>query len=815
MYKLFTFLFFCFPIACFSQTKADTSTKSIVDKLEAYSAGHPAEKAYLHFDKPYYAAGDTIYFKAYVTLGALHELSAASGILYVDLINPDNSIVNPLKLQISNGVASGDFALPASAVAGNYRIRAYTNYMRNAGEEYFFDKTIPIGSKAAAVIAAKPKKKAGGKAIEVKAPVKNYDVQFFPEGGALVNGNYSRIAFKAVAANGLGTYVKGTVTDAQGAEVATLTSSHLGMGAFNLVPEADKIYKANITYADGTTSVEALPKATDAGYTLYFNNADADNIKVRITAGDGANTAQLKLVAQVGGVVYYAAKNEPASKFFAAVIPKSKFPSGIVQFTLFSSAGEPLNERLVFVQNPDGLKMGINTAKTYQIRQKVKLDVNAADKDGKPVVGNFSVAVTDESKVPLDETSESTILSNLLLTSDLKGYIEKPNYYFTTVNDSTRADLDMLMLTQGYRRFDWKQVLSNTTPAIVYQAEKSMKINGTIKTYGGKPIPNAKINLFTKAGGGILVDTLSNAKGKFVFDDLMFNDTVKFVVQAKLKSNKENEILTIDTIAPPLIIPKAATSDFSTTEVSAYLESSEQFQQAQMKNGINPKITQLNEVLIKAKKASPFENSQNLNGGGHADDFITADRLEKFNCIRISDCLFGVLSGVTFKMGVPYSNRAIQPGPMAIVVDGNFVDADVFGDMRPADIQSIEALTSVSLAAVYGSRGSSGVIVVTTKKGRSYSRFERTTSWVVTYRANGFYKAREFYSPKYDVAKATQQGPDLRSTIYWKPDVITDKDGKASIEFFNADGKGNYRVVIEGIDADGNLGRQVYKYIVQ
>ncbi len=205
-----------------------------------------------------------------------------------------------------------------------------------------------------------------------------------------------------------------------------------------------------------------MPKAGDTGYTLSVDNTGADNIRIKIIPGPAimkstSETGVMALVAQSGGMIYYAGKSKPGMKSFTAIVPKSKFPTGIVQFTLFSSTGEPLNERLVFVQNNDQLKLNIaSNQQTYQPRQKVKIDLTANDKTGKPVTGSFSVSVSDETKVPVDETAESTILSNLLLTSDLRGYIEKPNYYFTNVNEKTAADLDMLMLTQGYHRFEWK-----------------------------------------------------------------------------------------------------------------------------------------------------------------------------------------------------------------------------------------------------------------------------------------------------------------------------------------------------------------------
>lgn len=237
-------------------------------------------------------------------------------------------------------------------------------------------------------------------------------------------------------------------------------------------PEAGKTYKAIVKLPDGSESTIALPAALGTGYNLGVFDNDAGNIVLRVGASkaiaDAANTT-ISIVAQQNGHIYYAA-NTPINKVsLTANIPKDRFPTGIVQFTMFSSAGEPLSERLVFVQNNDGMKLTVGTDKTiYAPRQKVALDLSANNTAGQPVVGSFSVSVIDESKVKVDEDAETTILNHILLTSDLKGYIEKPNYYFNKPTEQTRADLDALLLTQGYRRFVWKQILSDVIHFYIY-----------------------------------------------------------------------------------------------------------------------------------------------------------------------------------------------------------------------------------------------------------------------------------------------------------------------------------------------------------
>lgn len=815
MNKILSFLTLLLPLAVFGQatqnaTSPDAVINDVTTKLNNYAASHSIEKVYLQFDKPYYAVKDTIYFKAYLTLGTQHKLSALSGVLYADLIDPNNQILQSLKLSVIAGVAWGDFALDESIKGGSYRIRAYTNWMRNEGNIAFFDQAITVASSTAPGTAATKSK--GSRSSGVKNGQAKVDVQFLPEGGNFVAGNYSKMAFKAIGPDGLGREIKGTITDNDGAEVTTFASAHLGMGAFNIVPHAGVIYKANITYEDGTTGTVELPKAVGTGYTINVNDTKPDTIRIRISAGSETPQGPVNLVAQSGGSVYYAAQSGSFTKFFTAVIPKSKFPTGIVQFTVFSQSGEPLNERLVFIQNNDGLKLDVNTKPVYTFRQKMKVELNAKDKNGKPVNGSFSVAVTDESKAPVAEAGENTIMTNLLLTSDLKGAVEQPNYYFTNVNEKTNADLDLLMLTQGYRHFTWKQVLGDNGQAAAYQPEKSLVISGTVKR-GSKPAAGAKLSLISKSGGFSMIDTVADENGRFAFRNLSFVDSTKFVVQSKVDKGQDNVTLKLDSTMSPQVEIKSKVEQPNSSDVAAYAASQQRFFEEQQKAGIGHGQV-LKEVTIKGQKINPIPHSKNLNGAGNADQVVTSADLAKFNCVRLADCLTGVLTGVYFANGAPLNNRGSRSA-MAIVIDGNYSDADDFDNLNPDDIEGIEVLLGGHYSVMYGSRMSNGGLIITTKMGRRSKEYYRYAPGVVTFRPKGLYKAREFYSPQYDNSKTNKNITDLRSTIFWKPDIITNKNGKASFSFFNADSKGSYRMVIEGIDTDGNIGRQVVRYNVE
>ena len=850
--KILLIVVFLLPVGAFAQSPvaSDDSAvlKNIYTKLTDFSTDHKAERAYLQFDKPYYAAGDTIWFKAFVTLGDKHKLSDRGGILHIDLIDANNRVNQFIKLQLINGVAWGDFSLPDTLAAGNYRVRVYTQWMRNSGDDSFFENYIPIG-------AAKRKANVGG---VVKQPMQSPkqvaptaiaqlpakpDTHFFPEGGSLVAGMRSKVAFKAIGTDGLGIDVKGVITDNDNKEIFSFASAHLGMGFFYLDAEDDKTYKAKLTYPNGTTDVVELPKPDIKGMILAIN----DSVKfsaIRVKANKAfytENKAKSFTLFIYSGGSTISAIFKLDKPNFGLNIYKNQLHSGITRVAVFSSTGEPLNERLVFIQNNDQLKLQVSTDKPqYAKREKTSLKLNATDKDGNGAQGHFSVAIIDQGKVPSNENAASTIYTNLLLTSDLAGYIEQPNYYFANNAAATISDLDMVMLTHGYRRFEWKQLLAGGYPAARYQPENTLEITGTAKTMADQPLINGNITLASFRNNVFLTQT-TDAEGHFRFPNLAFNDTIHFVLNAMNAKGKSETKLTysVEKPLPPFIhnynIPYRDT-------LAAYLQNRQkQLDDEAMYGSANGKL--LKEVKVNENKKSDESEyrSSGLAGPGHADKVLhSADFAHAGgNIVFVLEAKFPEL---TFKRNDRFGTpdiplltsaqvaQSIKPGVskktlgvtvpadpptigMMIIVDGvalpdgsgiSFIDADI--------IETVELL-EYSNTAIYGARGAGGVLIFNTKKGPGQSKDISGTN-ILPIIATGFYKAREFYVPKYD-HPATSTREDLRSTIYWKSELLTDKSGNATIDFPNADGTGNYLVTIEGIDDKGNIGRTTYTYKVQ
>jgi hypothetical protein len=789
----------------------DDPLVKIKQQLDKWINKQPVEKVYLHFDKPYYAAGDDIWFKAYVVSGSGHQLSSLSGIVNIELIDEKDSIKQSIELPLDHGLANGDFALPDTLHAGNFHIRAYTNYMRNAGSAYFFNRAITIINP----IALDKKATATTQLSSGKI-----DVQFFPESGDLVDGISTKVAFKAIASNGSGTEIKGVITDDKGQQVADFTNSHFGMGVFEMTPLAGVAYQAIVSHPDGSMAIITLPKVAESGYVLDIADDGADNLQVKVSTSASILKAgfsqQLTLIAQSAGKIYYTEKTKAGAAVSSFVVPKSRFPSGIAQFTLFTGQGEPLNERLVFIRNPDQLNLSLSAdQRSSAPRQKVKITLNAQNDNGQPAKGNFSVSVIDETKVPLDEDAENNILANLLLTSDLRGYVEHPAYYFNKPEDQTRADLDALMLTQGYHRFEWKQILTNDFPPQPYLAENSLRVSGTVLTPEGNPVVHGRVKLFDLDSIQFTVDTVTDEHGRFAFNNLTFDDSVRFVVQARTSKNKKDVDIKMDNITPESTSGNNAGFDVNVSDnLSVYAQNSKQLYDEQRKNGLGNHVISLQEIIIREKKENA-RYSSNLNDPGNADQVIQGKEIWGLGCAHLADCLAVRLVGVVFKNGIPYSTRDLYR-PMQLIVDGVYTDPGYINSLNYVDIQSIEILRSGEYTSIYGGSGGGGVFLVTTRRGGEYDYAEPTYGkGITTYYPKGYYKVRAFYSPRYDNSKTNKKLADLRTTIFWQPDLITGKNGKTSFEYFNAGSKGNYRVVVEGIDNLGNIGRQVYHYQVQ
>ncbi|ETZ20122.1 carboxypeptidase-like regulatory domain-containing protein [Pedobacter sp. V48] len=875
---------------------------NIMNKSKKLAEERPTERVYVHFDKPYYSVADTIWFKTYLTMEQ-NLPSILSKIVYVDVINSSDSLVQTIKLPVVKGVAAGNIPLtPGTYKQGNYYIKAYTLWMLNFGEDFFFSKTIPVGEaidkqlithfsyktiqtdknqNIEAIVQFKNSENiaqanktvnwrvtsnfdvvskgkgttdqngilrikvdsrkepiTSGELItdmtlsETNIVTSNFklkpaksanDVQFFPEGGDLISGVATRISFKAISGSGLGIELKGTITDNGGNTLTNFTSSHLGMGSFYLNAENNKVYTANITFKDGTTKSVELPKPVASGITLQVTNTDPLALGIKIFANEAyfeANKGKMVfIVGSNGGIVYYAAKTKLNSLVTNAKIPKDKFPAGITQITLFSEAGDPVSERLAFNYPKSTINVSLKTdLAAYKPRQKVKMTVTA--KNGAvPIEGNYSISVTDDQKVPVSEDNEITILSSLLLTSDLKGYVEKPNYYFNKPDEKKISDLDVLMLTQGYRRFNFKDIMTGPFQPLTLLPEQDMRITGTLRDRTGMPVRKGALRL-TVTGSKYSAEALTNNTGVFAFPNLNIPDSSEVVINAKYNANGSSLMILLDgQMAPPVSKNPKQIDEIVNIDsaLAPYLNNSKK-QYSYLRT--------LKEVKIEGAKAKRPSHADYPSLSGLSNitgTTIDGDRFQGCNTFAL--CLQTQAMGLTFFENNFYVTRDYNQGnktPVQIFINGTPSDYFALTAVQSSEVESVEIFPRDELGTVNRLYGTNGVLVVNMKKApkgtkMSLAEFKKLMpeANLLKFSPKGFSAQREFYSPKYVNAASTYNFNDLRSTIYWNPKVITDTTGVLSLDYYNGDGNGTYRAVIEGVDKDGNISRSIYRYTVK
>ncbi len=761
---------------------ADTGVlENLLGRLKEHYTERPQQKLYLHLDKPFYAAGDNIWYKSYLMEGSLHGLDSQSRVVYVELLDARHRILNQQMLYSFGGISYGDFKLPDTLPEGQYALRAYTNYMRNFGEEFFFFKEISVFS---------PHQDPMNELQPFGMP----DLQFFAEGGNFVAGGLNRLAFKALSPDGKGMHVGGEIVDEAGRVVGKFSSEHKGMGMIELIPEPGKRYHARITEPHTIDWSYPLPEVEISGYHLYAD-AVSDPKDILLTVQTTATTEEyIHIIVQSRGQAYYASMGKLRNGTFSTRILRERLPDGISQLTVFDAAGKPVAERLIYQQNcEEKLELTISPdAAGYGKRNKVELQLEALYRNGNPALGHFSVSVYNEGLIDNKEQYPMTIVNYLSLTSDLKGHIEEPGYYFKDTLETTRRHLDLLMQVHGWRRFTWKDVLSDTRTSLEYNHEQGIPISGRVlNERSDKRSPESSILKILTLDGDIMVLSPGN-DGLFYTDELLHYDPVSLVFQTEnRRGRKQPYKVNLDEWRSPMVSSHRLTS-FVPYDASAIIRQSEEYRL--LYHNDDPDGTLLEEVVIKTPRQSDPRLMNLLNPGGYVID-IDKDLNGGSGYTRITDMLMGRIPGLYFS---GQDQSWMQRGSrVSFLIDGfTLIDPDVLNTMSPLDVEFIE------LVPAYKTSYGVNAINVTFRKG------PRTATPIGIDKAQirGFYEAREFYSPNYVIKEENHVLPDKRTTLYWEPMVITDDQGRASVAFFTGDVPGRYRVVAEGITATGYPG---------
>ena len=788
----------------------NAALRRIVQGVQGFYAAALPEKAFLHLDKAWYTAGETIWFSAYVVDATRHLPDTLSRVLHVELLNGQNQLVARRTLHLVGGLAPGDLALPDTLSPGHYTLRAYTNWMRNGGAAFLYARRLAIWPGAAVDAPdAKPaavRARAAAARTAAAAVALPPDVQFFPEGGNLVAGLENVVAFKATDYAAHGPEVQGQVLDARNQPVATLGSSHLGMGSFAFTPGAGQRYHA-VLAVGGRSLTVPLPAVQPAGYTLHVVTlANEFLVGIRQQGGPGG---PVLLLGQVRGTVAYIGQGQlSGTETFAARIPKSKFAGGIVHFTLFDGQGQPLAERLAFAQPAAGLRVALTPDRaSYGPRQPVRVRVAVTDAAGQPVAAHLSLAVGDALTA---SPGAETIASNLLLTSDLTGYVETPGYYFQNPTPETGQRLDALLLTQGWRRFAWRAVLAGQVPEREFGIERTLGIRGQVTQPNGKPVAASKLTLLETAPVKQLLTTATDQEGRFLFNGLGGCDTTRLTLDARSARDRHNVVIRLDAGPPvptrPLVpLPLQAPPALA----PALLRSQEQRATERKFRLDTTKTILLGGVTVKGAKTTvvdPRRPYQQSNAAVlNMADYPNRDGR------TVLEMLQGRVPGVSIT-GTDNAPQVLIRGVTSLsgnseplfLLDGVPVTISVISNYPASDVETIEVLKG-GAAGIFGSRASNGVVAVYTRRSSpTYNRAKEAAPGVAALRLPGYYCGRAFYVPRYDAPQTNRDYPDARrATLYWNPAVRTDASGQAEVRFFTSDATGTFRLSTEGLSGQG------------
>ncbi|GAB2577484.1 TonB-dependent receptor plug domain-containing protein [Spirosoma areae] len=811
-------------IALFTSFRSDNNEfiTQLITRFRAYNQERPTEKVYLQTDREAYLTGETIWLKGYLFDGANHEADTVSRVVYVDVVDPLAKRVRlRTQLRATNSYAPGQLVVPDSLRAGTYQLRAYTSFMRNESEAYFFTKTLTIlhSDETGAAVG-------GSLKTNSSAGMNRPDVQFLPEGGQLVDGIESRVAVKAVGASGRSLPIEGFVLDAKKDTVIGFASTHFGMGYFTFKPEAGQAYTAFVRLADGTIASYPMPAVQAQGVVLLVDNlSQKDKIKVYVrhnkTSAD--TTAKLTLFAQTRGQIVQVVRVPLAKKSSLIQLLKADFPEGIAQLTVFDETGRPASERLLFVNKNQQVTIALTPdKKAYKHRGKVDLTITTTNAGGKPVSANLSLAAVDARLAPEPDSNRATIVSHLLLASDLTGTIEQPGYYFDAAHKDRWTQLDLLLMTQGWRRFAWADVLAGTIPPTKYPVERGLSLTGRVVRPNQKDI-GSKVQLtFIVSKRDSTRDFLmgeSDESGNFGAYDLDFTDTTTVFIQGIKGKENRNLTISLDQLLTPTVtvtrIPYNPL-EFGRDELAEFIKRTKEYQEIERQLRRNGEVL-LQAVTVKAKK-QPEIDSRVIYGTPSAtvkfDNNMAAGRMTILDVIQgrvagVQVTGSGFNARVQIRGAVNFSG-AVEP---LFVLDGMPMDLQGIMGISPMDVDRVDVLKGAA-AAIYGSRASGGVISVLTKRGSSnYDFAKEAAPGTLVAKLPGYAPLREFYAPRYDVQKPEHVKPDYRTTLFWAPMIQTNAEGKAVVSFFTSDAKTSLRLWAEGATMSGmpGVGREVIR----
>jgi hypothetical protein len=760
------------------------------------------EKVYLQTDRDSYYAGEDIWFKAYLIDALDHLLTDHSSNLHVELISPFSKIIAARIIRLEGGMGDGDFKLQGDIKSGKYKLRAYTNYMRNFSDQLFFAKEI-------AVINAK-----GGEA-EITDKIiyieNKIQIGFFPEGGSLVDNVSSIVAFKAVDSQGKGCDVSGKIYASNGDLVTAFKSTHNGMGSFLLTPLPGMKYYSKAMGADSIDFRSELPESFPEGVTL--SPLINENNDLLITAKTNSETLAtlterdllltISIRQEVINTIPFSLKS-PVASF---VVPAGYLPEGILMLTLSATESLPLSERLIYIERDAPSKIQIQTDKQiYKKRDQVNLKISLPGDSSIERDGNVSLSVVDETFLNSISQYPSTISSWFLLESDIRGVVEDPSYYFDPSNPERLKDMDLLLRTQGWRDFTWKYDTAYFPP------ENGFTVSGRLrKDNKNKVTVDSRVSIGIFGSKSTLMSTVPvDSTGRFELSGIDLTGEATLIVTGIGKKDRPEGFVTLDTVtySPAEVSEVVSTVSVLAENNQGKLKSYYTISESIRKKYKLSDTVSLGEVnIISAVHKDPqtvkIESSRLKYVKPESELIVTEPMLGYVKMIYL---LKGKIPGLIVLGDTSitirgYGSLNFNKKPL-ILIDGNQALFRDLLDMPICLVDRIDVLKSVASTSIYGFQGSGGVINIITKAG-GVPDIYTLPEYSAKQSISGYSASRIFYSPQHLPNSNSDLNPDLRSTLYWNPNINLECTNEVVLNYYNCDNSSIVRIIVEGITTTG------------
>lgn len=779
------------PVFILSTAYSQDNLNAITTAFNQYHQHTIREKIFVHTDKNFYVTGEIAWFKLYVVNASDNKPLDLSKVAYVEILDSNNKHLLQAKIALNNAEGNGSFYLPVNINSGNYKLRAYTNWMKNFGADYYFEKNITIVNVQ--------------KSIDLSSihHAGKYDIQFFPEGGNLVNNIPSTIAFKGTDEYGKGINFTGSLID-NNDTLLTFKPIHAGMGSFSLTPLPNHVYKALVKTTSGDYVTKDLPTVYSSGYVMSLLDS-ADKIKVTVQS-DILSGHEIYLFAHTHEIIKVSLGSFLQNGKAVFLFDKGMLGDGISHITIFNDQKQPVCERLYFKKPSKQLEIKLRADKAeYTTRKKVSINIQTDNTELKNDSSSLSMSVCHLDS--LQTFNAATINSYLLLTSDLRGYVEDPDYYFLKDDPETNIALNNLMLTNGWRRFKWEDVLKNAKPFFEYVPEYNgpIIVGNVINTLTGSPANNIESYISVPGFQAAFRSSLSDKDGRVKFELKNFYGSSEIIVQPNTMRDSTYRIDIADPFSkaysnklfPEFILQKQAASSLRDQSISMQVQNIysgknlKQFSDPIVDSAafyITPDATYLLDNYTR------FVTIEEI-----LREYVTLVDVKK----REGNFHFSLLDFAT--------NQKFSTDPLVLLDGVPVFDFNRFMQIDPLKLYKLEVLNRKYFL---GSSMFTGILSWTSYKRDMADYDLGSHATIIDY--DGLQLEREFYSPVYTTEEQQSSHiPDFRNVLLWSPYIKIAAGVSKEINFYTSDIPGKYMVFIQGISGSGLAGFATTTFTVE